>query len=87
MGLELIALQRQKALKNTDQMIQMEPMTCRSEHAPGGVPTMVVNDYAGSLTPRGDLRFIASMLAPTVTGIYCRGYKKAHWPSLAQWAF
>jgi hypothetical protein len=25
-GLELIALQRQKALKNTDQMKQMEPM-------------------------------------------------------------
>jgi len=26
---------------------------------------MVVNDDAGRLTPRGDLRFIASMLAPT----------------------
>ena len=26
---------------------------------------MVVNDNAGSLTPRGVLRFIASMLAPT----------------------
>jgi hypothetical protein len=26
---------------------------------------MVVNDDAGSLTPRGNLRFIASMLAPT----------------------
>src|SRR3989344_5280325 len=37
----------------------------RSEHAPGGVPTMEVNDDAGSLTPRGALRFFASMLAPT----------------------
>ncbi|EPA94655.1 hypothetical protein SAMN04490206_3111 [Pseudomonas umsongensis] len=26
---------------------------------------MVVNDDTGNLTPRGDLRFIASMLAPT----------------------
>jgi hypothetical protein len=26
---------------------------------------MVVNDYAGNLTPRGVLRFIASGLAPT----------------------
>ena len=26
---------------------------------------MAVNDYAGSLTPRGVLGFIASMLAPT----------------------
>jgi hypothetical protein len=26
---------------------------------------MVVNDDAGNLTPRGALRFIASMLAPT----------------------
>ncbi|QHF38343.1 hypothetical protein PspS34_08705 [Pseudomonas sp. S34] len=26
---------------------------------------MVVNDYAGSLTPRGALGFIASRLAPT----------------------
>ena len=26
---------------------------------------MVVNDNAGSLTPRGGLRFIASKLAPT----------------------
>jgi hypothetical protein len=26
---------------------------------------MVVNDNAGNLTPRGALRFIASMLAPT----------------------
>ncbi|QFG33036.1 hypothetical protein F6476_29620 [Pseudomonas umsongensis] len=28
---------------------------------------MVVNDIPGVLTPRGVLRFIASMLAPTVT--------------------
>jgi len=27
---------------------------------------MVVNDNAGSLTPRGALRFLASRLAPTV---------------------
>jgi hypothetical protein len=27
---------------------------------------MVVNDNAGNLTPRGALRYIASMLAPTV---------------------
>lgn len=26
---------------------------------------MVVNDDTGNLTPRGDLRFIASVLAPT----------------------
>jgi hypothetical protein len=26
---------------------------------------MIVNDNAGNLTPRRDLRFIASMLAPT----------------------
>jgi hypothetical protein len=29
---------------------------------------MVVNDNAGSLTPRGVLRFIASKLAPTKKG-------------------
>ena len=29
---------------------------------------MVVNDYAGNLTPRGVLRFIASRLAPTGGG-------------------
>jgi hypothetical protein len=29
---------------------------------------MVVNDDAGYLTPRGVLRFIASMLAPTEEG-------------------
>jgi hypothetical protein len=35
-------------------------MTCRSEHAPGGAPTMVVNDDAGSLIPRGVFEGIAS---------------------------
>ncbi|EPA98560.1 UNVERIFIED_ORG: hypothetical protein J2W82_003151 [Pseudomonas mohnii] len=30
---------------------------------------MVVNDNAGNLTPRGALRFIASMLAPTGIGL------------------
>ena len=34
---------------------------------------MVVNDDAGSLTPRGALRFFASMLAPT--GHAARGKK------------
>jgi hypothetical protein len=34
---------------------------------------MVVNDDAGSLTPRGALRFFASMLAPT--GPAARGKK------------
>jgi hypothetical protein len=35
---------------------------------------MVVNDDAGCLIPRGDLRFIASMLAPTGQGRgFCRG--------------
>ncbi|NWL23564.1 hypothetical protein F6476_33955 [Pseudomonas umsongensis] len=42
-----------------------ETSPCRSEHAPGGVPTKVVNDNAGNLTPRGALGFIASRLAPT----------------------
>jgi hypothetical protein len=38
---------------------------CRSELAPGGVPTKVVNDNAGCLIPRGALAFFASALAPT----------------------
>ncbi|SDT47466.1 hypothetical protein SAMN04490206_3261 [Pseudomonas umsongensis] len=38
---------------------------CRSEHAPGGVPTMVVNDDAGHQVAPGALGFFASMLAPT----------------------
>ena len=33
---------------------------------------MVVNDNAGNLTPRGVLRPIASMLAPTVGGFRLR---------------
>ncbi|NWL21092.1 hypothetical protein DM828_17410 [Pseudomonas umsongensis] len=33
---------------------------------------MVVNDDAGSLTPRGVLRFIASMLAPTRVRVWHR---------------
>jgi hypothetical protein len=33
---------------------------------------MVVNDNAGNLTPRGVLRLIASMLAPTVGGFRLR---------------
>ncbi len=32
---------------------------------------MVVNDHVGNLTPRGALRFIASMLAPTERGGNC----------------
>jgi hypothetical protein len=43
----------------------LSAIPCRSERAPGGVPTMVVNDDAGQLSARGDLRFFASMLAPT----------------------
>ena len=31
---------------------------------------MVVNDYAGCLTPSGDIKTIASMLAPTGDGCY-----------------
>ncbi|VVP54016.1 hypothetical protein PS850_05607 [Pseudomonas fluorescens] len=38
---------------------------CRSELAPGGVPTMVVNDNACLLVKRGALESIASKLAPT----------------------
>ncbi|RAI68279.1 hypothetical protein DOZ80_17965 [Pseudomonas fluorescens] len=38
---------------------------CRSELAPGGVPTMDVNDDAGCLNPRGAPAFFASRLAPT----------------------
>ncbi|RAI63560.1 hypothetical protein DOZ80_28510 [Pseudomonas fluorescens] len=41
------------------------PYHCRSELAPGGVPTRVVNDTAGNQTPRGALGFLASELAPT----------------------
>ncbi|KAB0499514.1 hypothetical protein F7R06_23925 [Pseudomonas moorei] len=40
--------------------------TCRSELAPGGVPTMDVNDDAGCLNARVARTFIASRLAPTV---------------------
>ncbi|MCP1420968.1 hypothetical protein J3D47_005211 [Pseudomonas laurylsulfativorans] len=38
---------------------------CRSEYAPGGVPTVVVNEDVGCLRPRGVLAFFASRLAPT----------------------
>ncbi|BFT64592.1 hypothetical protein PMm318_A53510 [Pseudomonas moorei] len=38
---------------------------CRSEPAPGGVPTMDVNDEAGCLNARVARSFIASRLAPT----------------------
>jgi hypothetical protein len=38
---------------------------CRSEPAPGGVPTMDVNDDAGCLNARVARSFIASRLAPT----------------------
>ena len=43
-------------------------MSCRSEHAPGGVPMMVVNDYAGNQMSSVACGFFASMLAPTGTG-------------------
>ncbi|MGY3174415.1 hypothetical protein ACVWYU_003824 [Pseudomonas sp. TE12234] len=39
--------------------------TCRSELAPGGVPTMDFNDDAGRLNARVAQSFIASRLAPT----------------------
>jgi hypothetical protein len=45
---------------------------CRSQLAPGGVATRVVNKNAGSLTPRGDLGFFASKLAPTEARKTCR---------------
>jgi hypothetical protein len=38
---------------------------CMSELAPGGVPTMVINDNACLLVKRGALETIASKLAPT----------------------
>ena len=38
---------------------------CRSELAPGGVPTMVVNDNAFILDKRVAFETIASKLAPT----------------------
>jgi hypothetical protein len=47
-------------------IICVETSNCRSELAPGGVPTMVVNDYACCLNKRGACRFFASKLAPTV---------------------
>ncbi len=38
---------------------------------------MVVNDYAESLAPHGALGFIASLLAPTVSGCNsCREIKR-----------
>ncbi|PAM81205.1 hypothetical protein CES87_26630 [Pseudomonas sp. ERMR1:02] len=45
---------------------------CRSKLAPGGVPTMVVNDYACLLVKHGALKYIASELAPTGTGVTYR---------------
>jgi len=36
---------------------------------------MEVNDNAGNLTPRGALRFLASMLAPTVQRWRHHGFK------------
>ncbi|OPK10401.1 hypothetical protein BZ163_10365 [Pseudomonas sp. VI4.1] len=36
---------------------------------------MVVNENAGSLTPRGALRLFASKLAPTGKGVACGFYK------------
>jgi hypothetical protein len=41
------------------------PISCRSELAPGGVPTMDVNDDEDFLDERGALKSIASKLAPT----------------------
>ncbi|KQN52991.1 hypothetical protein ASE98_20560 [Pseudomonas sp. Leaf48] len=47
--------------------------SCRSEFAPGGVPTMDDNDNAGILNARGALRFFASRLAPTGFALSLRG--------------
>jgi hypothetical protein len=38
---------------------------------------MVVNDNAGCLTPCGDLRSIASVLAPTGTAVGCAQLRNA----------
>ena len=43
-------------------------MFYKSKLAPGGVPTMVVNDDAYLQVKRGALEFFASRLAPTVIG-------------------
>ncbi len=55
---------------------------CRSELAPGGVPTMVVNDDMGFLDECGALRFFASKLAPTEKRIdpgtsFCSAFDQA----------
>ncbi len=44
--------------------------TCRSELAPGGVPTMDVNDDEGCRDERGALEFFASKLAPTLQWVH-----------------
>ncbi|MVW88976.1 hypothetical protein EI969_24085 [Pseudomonas sp. PB101] len=46
------------------QLLGCSPL-CRSELAPGGVPTMVVNDNASNQIPSGVVAFFASKLAPT----------------------
>jgi hypothetical protein len=53
---------------------------CGSERAPGGVPTMVVNDDAGNLDARGALGFFASRLAPTGNWRKAAGVEPAHLP-------
>ena len=50
---------------DTGKIYSIHQSPCRSEPAPGGVPTMVVNDDAGFLNTRVALTFIASRLAPT----------------------
>ena len=57
------------AFKGSDQMLfsYANVVLCRSELAPGGVPTMVVNDNAYLLAKRGALESIASELAPTIS--------------------
>ncbi|OXR31555.1 hypothetical protein PSUM_18180 [Pseudomonas umsongensis] len=42
-----------------------DPNPCRSEHAPGGVPTMNLRTPRGVRLPASSLTTIASVLAPT----------------------
>ncbi|NWL20808.1 hypothetical protein DM828_15935 [Pseudomonas umsongensis] len=51
----------------TLQRIQHGKTPCRSEHAPGGVPTKNLGTPRGFRRPALSLTSIASMLAPTGT--------------------
>ncbi|OXR28477.1 hypothetical protein PSUM_26190 [Pseudomonas umsongensis] len=47
-------------------------MNCRSEHAPGGVPTKNLRAPRGARLPALSLTSIASKLAPTVDRVHLR---------------